>query len=120
MEAERSYLNTLKGLLIVLVVIGHFGQTIANNLPASFAFIGQGIVLFIYLFHMPLFLFVSGYLSKNEEKRRRKAFEDLFIPYVLFQVFVGICLLVLTKSGGGGIAELLHPSNGRLVSANSV
>lgn len=99
-EANRSYLNILKGLLIVLVVIGHFGQTITNNLPNSFAFIGQGIVLFIYLFHMPLFLFVSGFLSKNAEKRRRKAFGDLFIPYVVFQLFVGICMLVLTKSGG--------------------
>lgn len=99
MEAERSYLNVLKGLLIVLVVVGHFGQTIANNLPSSVAFIGQGVVLFIYLFHMPLFLFVSGYLSKNAEKRRQKAFEDLFIPYLVFQIFVGICILALTKSG---------------------
>jgi len=47
MEVERQYLNVLKGLLIVLVVIGHFGQTIANNLPANIAFIGQGLVLFI-------------------------------------------------------------------------
>lgn len=100
METDRFYLNVLKGLLIVFVVVGHFGQTIANNLPSSIDFIGQGIVLFIYLFHMPLFLFVSGYLSKNTEKRRQKAFEDLFIPYVVFQLFVGICILVLTKSGG--------------------
>ncbi len=48
MEEERQYLNVLKGLLIVLVVIGHFGQTIANNLPSDIAFVGQGIVLFIY------------------------------------------------------------------------
>ena len=100
METDRSYLNVLKGLLIVFVVVGHFGQTIANNLPSNIDYIGQGIVLFIYLFHMPLFLFVSGYLSKNTEKRRQKAFEDLFIPYVVFQIFVGICILVLTKSGG--------------------
>lgn len=95
---DRRYINVLKGFLIVLVVIGHFGQTIANNLPRGIAFIGQGSVLFIYLFHMPLFLFISGYLSKNAEKRRKKAFEDLFIPYIFFQFFVGICILVLTKS----------------------
>lgn len=98
MQEERGYLNVLKGLLIVLVVIGHFGQTIVNNLPINIAFVGQGIILFIYSFHMPLFLFVSGYLSKNVEKRRRKAFENLFIPYLLFQLVVGICSLVLTQS----------------------
>lgn len=99
MEENRRFLNVLKGLLIILVVVGHFGQTIANNLPTEISFVGQGIVLFVYSFHMPLFLFVSGYLSKNSEKRRKKAFEDLFIPYVLFQLFVGLCILILTKSG---------------------
>lgn len=99
MESSRSALNILKGLLIVLVVVGHFGQTIANSLPESYAFIGHGVVLFIYSFHMPLFLFVSGFLSKNEEKRRQKAFESLLFPYLVFQLFVGICTLILTRSG---------------------
>lgn len=111
MTAERKYLNTLKGLLVVLVVVGHFGQTITNNLPMNYAFIGQGIVLFIYLFHMPLFLLVSGYLSKNTEKRRKKAFQDLFIPYLLFQIFVGICMLILVKSGGA-LKNLFIPQMG--------
>ena len=99
MEVESKYLNVLKGFLIILVVVGHFGQTIANNLPIGIAFIAQGSILFIYLFHMPLFLFVSGYLSKNVEEVRRNAFGNLFIPYVVYQLFVGISLLVLTKSG---------------------
>lgn len=95
---ERSYLNVLKGLLIVFVVIGHFGQTISNNLPTNISFVSQGIILFIYLFHMPLFIFVSGYLSKNDEKRRRHAFGDLFVPYLVFQLFVGGCMFLLTSS----------------------
>ncbi len=99
MEIERRYLTNLKGLLIILVVVGHFGQTVANLLPESIGFIGHGLVLFVYLFHMPLFIFVSGYLSKNADKRRGKAFSDLFIPYIVFQLLCGVCLLVLTKSG---------------------
>lgn len=114
METERRYLNVLKGLLIVLVVVGHFGQTIANLLPESIQFVGHGIVLFIYLFHMPLFMYVSGYLSKNAEKRRHHALGDLFIPYILYQIFVGLCLLVLTKSGGG-IAKPVPTTNGSMV-----
>lgn len=34
---------------------------------------------------MPLFVFVSGYFSKNVEKRRNRAFEDLLIPYFISQ-----------------------------------
>ena len=86
---ERSYINALKGLLIILVVIGHFGQTISNLLPGRIGDITHGVVLFIYIFHMPLFMFVSGYLSKNLERRREKAFSELLIPYIVFQIFVG-------------------------------
>lgn len=99
MSTEREYLNILKGFLIVLVVIGHFGQTIANNLPNQMNFIAQGIILFIYVFHMPLFLFVSGFLSKNVEQERSRAFGNLFIPYILFQLLLGISELILTKQG---------------------
>lgn len=97
-EADRCYLNCLKGLLILLVVIGHFGQTISNLLPEKVAYIGHGIIIFIYIFHMPLFLFISGFLSKNAEKRRHKAFADIFIPYLCFQITISICMLIVMKS----------------------
>lgn len=98
-ESDRSYLNCLKGLLILLVVIGHFGNTIANLLPENTVFIGQGIIVFIYIFHMPLFLFVSGFLSKNVEKRRQRAFSDIFMPYLCFQTIISVCMLLVAKSG---------------------
>lgn len=100
MTNERQFWNILKGLLIVLVVLGHFGQTISNLIPTILGFVGHGVILFIYTFHMPLFMFVSGYLSKKSEKRRAVAFKDLFIPYLLYQIFVGVCILTLTHSGG--------------------
>ena len=67
--------------------------------------------LFIYLFHMPLFMFVSGYLSKNLEKRRNLAFEELFIPYVIFQVVVGGLFLVTTHSAEA-LSNILIPQFG--------
>jgi fucose 4-O-acetylase-like acetyltransferase len=97
-DAERNYINVLKGILIILVVVGHFGQTLANTFPVDIAFLERGLILFIYSFHMPLFLFVSGYLSTNTEKRRSKAFKDLFIPFLIFQAFVGLCILILNGS----------------------
>lgn len=44
-------------------------------------------------FHMPLFVFVSGYFSKNLEKRRKTAFEGLLIPFVLAQIVIGSIVL---------------------------
>lgn len=51
------YLDTLKGMLIILVVLGHCGTALSTGLLSS-----------IYAFHMPLFILVSGYLSKKTEK----------------------------------------------------
>ena len=103
---ERSaYWDNVKFLLISLVVLGHCLWAFRSR-PGVSLIVGS-----IYLFHMPLFLFVSGYLSKNAEKRRSKAFEDLFIPYAVFQLFVGVCMLVLTKSGGA-LQNIFAPQMG--------
>lgn len=56
MEKNRNpYWDTLKGILIVLVVLGHTGTAL-----------GEKILSVIYSFHMPLFLFISGYFSKRD------------------------------------------------------
>ena len=67
MEKERDYyFDNLKAVLIFLVVLGHFLLPIYDD-----AFL---VVLkrLIYVFHMPLFVFVSGYFSKNIYKNGNK------------------------------------------------
>lgn len=44
------------------------------------------LYIFIYIFHMPLFIFISGYLSKNFYKMKRKAIRNLLIPYIIFNM----------------------------------
>ena len=79
---ERSYLlDNLKGLLIVFVVIGHF-----FDVWASKYFNIRFIYTFIYLFHMPCFIFISGYLTKDPEKSRGNAFEKLLVPYIVMSI----------------------------------
>ena len=79
---ERSYLiDNLKGLMIVFVVIGHF-----FDIWASKYFNIRFIYTFIYLFHMPCFVFISGYLTKDPEKSRGNAFEKLLVPYIVMSV----------------------------------
>lgn len=49
---NKLFWNILKGIGILSVVIGH-----------SFAFLGP----FVYLYHLPLFFFIGGYLYKEEK-----------------------------------------------------
>lgn len=73
MQKNRvEYIDTLKGLLIILVIFGHTG-------------INSNIQKWIYSFHMPLFLIISGFFYKEESYiinyRRVKG---LILPFVLF------------------------------------
>ncbi len=56
---SRLYINTVKGLAIFLMLWGHCIQCCALN---SFDFFENNVFKFIYSFHMPLFMLVSGYL----------------------------------------------------------
>lgn len=85
-NAKRIYWSNVKGLLIFLVVMGHFIQVFLEKQVANDFRMLQGILCIIYSFHMPLFIFVSGFFSKNLEKRRSKALEDLMIPYFIIQL----------------------------------
>lgn len=76
---KREYLfDNLKAVLIILVVFGHVIES----------FELQGIFLkikgVIYVFHMPLFIFISGYFSKKLENTENKSIKNLLIPFFIF------------------------------------
>lgn len=60
-ENRIFYYDNLKFFLILAVVVGHFIDEI-SPLPNSF----KSLFLWIYSFHMPLFIFISGMFHKNE------------------------------------------------------
>ena len=70
--------DNLRGLAIILVVFGHF-------ISSCFMFFTFDVVYTaIYLFHMPLFIFISGYFSKVAPDSNFKALKNIFIPFLLF------------------------------------
>jgi acyltransferase len=83
MAAQRIYwIDNLKALAIFLMILGH-----TNN---SKAYI-QGLLVYIYSFHMPLFFFISGltfnprkYQSLKEIITRKSA--TLLLPYFFFSL----------------------------------
>lgn len=86
-----NLVDNYKALLIILVVIGHFVQPCYENSNLLYT-----IKYVIYTFHMPAFVFISGYLSKKE-LHLQKAIQRIFIPYLCMQ-FV---YFVLSYFGGG-------------------
>lgn len=90
---ERNYLlDNLKVILIFFVVFGH---TIEYYIKDSKVL--MILYIFIYIFHMPLFIFISGYLSKNFYKMKRKAVKNLLIPYIIFNMIWYTAVYIGTK-----------------------
>ncbi|MCQ2960138.1 MAG: acyltransferase family protein [Bacteroidales bacterium] len=72
-EREPIYDN-LKGLGIILVILGH----ITKN---------SDLTNCIYVFHMPLFFFVSGMLYHTKKNYVLNQAKSLMLPYLLFSIF---------------------------------
>lgn len=80
---ERDpYFDNAKYFAILLVVSGH---SIAYLLNVPMA---KGLYIFIYMFHMPLFILITGYLSRNwtfSGSKARKLITNVGVPYVVFE-----------------------------------
>ncbi len=79
MDQGREYkYDNMKAVLIFLVVLGHMLSKFAvGNDTADI------IYKIIFSFHMPAFLFVTGYFTKNDAKN---LFRSLIPLYLLFQM----------------------------------
>ncbi len=81
-KKRNLQLDVLKGIGILLVIIGHISSNgILNR--------------WIYSFHMPLFFFISGvvyYLSNQVDVKTffKKKFRGLIVPYLIFAIITFI------------------------------
>lgn len=90
---KRNYLlDNLKVILIFFVVFGHVIEYYIKDNSTL-----RVVYIFIYIFHMPLFIFISGYLSKNFYRMKRKAIRNLLIPYVIFNMIWYTAVYIGTK-----------------------
>ena len=60
MNKRIPYFDNLKFILIYFVVLGHFLAPLRGVIPGV-----KFIYMIIYVFHMPLFIFILGYFSKS-------------------------------------------------------
>lgn len=108
-----KYYDTAKGILILLVVIGHILNRANPEYDIKLYSVIQG---FILSFHMPAFFIISGLLIKNEKwkdlsfsKFLLNKFKTLIIPYLFFEVIGAIYQTVVlgTQNFFWGIYNLL-------------
>ncbi|WP_206537374.1 acyltransferase family protein [Listeria grandensis] len=91
-----AWIDTAKGIGIFLVVWGHF-------------YASDTLKIMIYGFHMPLFLFLSGYLYKVKEIHflpwLRKKSKQLLLPFFLFQALTLLVVNGLSLVASGELYE---------------
>lgn len=82
-QARDPFWDNAKFIAIVLVVIGHALGPVFGTAPAG------AISWWIYIFHMPAFVFIAGYLSRGFDyapRRLEKLVSTILVPYLIFEV----------------------------------
>ncbi len=74
---QRNYkMDNIRFLLIFLVILGHFIELFQGEFSLA-------LYKIIYSFHMPAFLFLTGFFARFNP---RKIVINLVCPYILFQI----------------------------------
>ncbi len=89
--------DILKFFLIFTVVLGHLADYYTGDSQTM-----KNLYLFIYTFHMPLFIFVSGLFSKRTVNEKRF---DKMAGYLIIYLFLKV-LLALYKLVADGVIAL--------------
>lgn len=96
---ERIYLfDNLKVILIFLVVFGHCIMIFLNDITIK-------VYMYIYLFHMPTFVFISGYFFK----RRNKKVLSFILKYLVFQCLYLLVASIIDKNTNFNISSIFDP-----------
>ena len=90
-KQERDvFFDNARAILIFLVVFGHL---IADRVGEAGWM--RDLYYVFYMFHMPAFVFITGYFSKNTEKGRAGAVRSFLIPYLVFNTIFALINYVL-------------------------
>lgn len=123
--AREKWVDDVKVIAYILVVLGHFFQSMtkANILPENDLY--KWFNTTIYYFHVPLFFICSGYLYQKYSKvndlkswKRNVAKKALAlgVPYVTFSIATWVLKTVFSGSvndriSGLGDTLFLHPTS---------
>lgn len=98
---RTAYWDNAKGLLIVLVVLGHYLYGYQSDYTVGL------LVSLIYTFHMPAFVLISGYFSRGEKASAARSITRLAAAYLIFNTLMMLYKLI----ADGGPLLLVKPYN---------
>ena len=117
MGKERcQWLDTLRGIAIILVIVGHVIGGLENIGGGSNNVVRE----VIYTFHMPLMFIISGYVAKEYNPKDRDKIEflinfikksiiSLYIPYLIFgYLFWAVKFFIYAGNGTVTLADGLN------------
>lgn len=87
--ARDNRIDSIKGLLIILVILGHLIIALDN-----YNFINHCVMGLIYIFHMPLFILISGYVTKHPDNQQPrdmwKTVGNIMVTLIIFQFITSL------------------------------
>ncbi|KGX93824.1 hypothetical protein N781_01085 [Pontibacillus halophilus JSM 076056 = DSM 19796] len=84
---REAYFDNAKYLLIFFVVFGHIIQPFTSESDMLYV-----LYQWIYMFHMPAFIFISGHFAKVLQTKRewKSLAKKLLVPYLMFQLLYSL------------------------------
>lgn len=110
-NTRNTYLDVMKGIGILLVVLGHCIQYGSGSGYLDGAFFDNPVFKFIYSYHMPFFMLISGYLFAYSCEKKKwyelliVKFKQLIIPLACFSVVS--LLIAIVKEAAFGASEVI-------------
>ena len=80
-KQRSAYWDNIKGLLMLLTVFAHILFQLQERSEVY-----NATVDLIYMFHMPAFVFISGFFGKSERSRSFESILKLIILYLLYNI----------------------------------
>ena len=102
--SRNPVLDNAKFLMIFVVVFGHCLEPFIKSIPSF-----KALYNFIYSFHMPVFIMISGMLSSEvfNSNTLKKHIRTLLIPFIVFTVIYESWHYLLFSNASWYIKELL-------------
>jgi len=104
-KTRNYYLDNLKFVLITFVAISHFALQLTYVDDIKY------LVHFIYLFHMPCFIFINGFLAKRMNGGGRLRADKIMVIFLMYLVFKFGDVLLDILFGRKGDLDLFEDSN---------
>ena len=77
-----NWVDYYKAFSIFLIVLGH---SVLEH---------EQLIYFLFLFHVPLFFFISGYFEKTEDCDVKNYLYKIVYALVIFLILYGICYVL--------------------------